>query len=79
MTIYQYRDMKGPGNTVECCHGHVGQSEVEQETVGCCPHSLKRSKVLMYSESPNLLKKYPKKKYSKITEKSTQKSSEKRA
>ena len=33
-------DTKIPGNTVEGCHCHVGQSEVEQKVVGCCPHSL---------------------------------------
>ena len=34
----------GPGYTVQCCHGHVSQSEVEKKTVGGCPHPEKSKK-----------------------------------
>ena len=39
-------DTKIPGNTVEGCHCHVGQSEVEQKVVGRCPHSLHKFFIL---------------------------------
>ena len=35
-------NVKWPGNAVECCHGQVCQSEVEQEAVGGCPHSTRK-------------------------------------